>query len=112
MVCCVIGIFEVLSRLVSLVLESGLCGFLLLIRCWIMVWMVVLEVFLLLLVLMFEVKNDCSVKVLWGVWMYLCVMVWEMVDLCRFSLLVILCSVSGCRVCLLNFRKVVCCCSR
>lgn len=43
-------------------------------------------------------KKCLSLNVLCGVWMYLCVVIWEMVDLCMFIFLVILCSISGCIV--------------
>lgn len=50
-------------------------------------------------------KKYLNLSVLNGVSMYFLVVIWLIVDLCRFSVLVIFCKIKGCMVILLCVKK-------
>lgn len=63
------------------------------------------DVVLLVFVDIWLLKKYFNLNVFIGVVMYLLVVIWEIVDLCRFSVLVIFCKIKGCMVILLCVKK-------
>lgn len=94
------------SRLVMVLLVSGWLVGLVLIRCWIIVFIVCLEM---LVFFSCIVKKCFSFSVLCGVCRYLLVVMCDIVDLCMLIVLVIFFRVSGVIVFLLWVRKLVWC---
>lgn len=109
MVCRVILIFCFFSMLVILLLFNGFLGFLVVISFLIIVWIVVDEYLLSEFVFKWLEKKYFSLKIFWGVCINFCVVIWEIVDLCMFMVLVMLCSISGFMVFLFCFRKLIWC---